>query len=234
MPPHQQPPGSQGSEGSRSRATRAETGQASTVSPLTVNRLSVYLRSLRQLREQGVEKVSSQQLARRFNLSSTQIRKDLALFGEFGTRGVGYDVLELAEHLEKLLALGRVHRLAIVGMGNVGTALARFPAFNSGSFQVVAGFDNDPSKIGRRVGPIVVRPTSELVTSIRESGAKIAILAVPADAAPAALDALHRAGVRAVLNFAPVTLPTTPRCRIKNVDLRIHLEELSFFLDHPE
>jgi redox-sensing transcriptional repressor len=201
---------------------------------LTVNRLSIYLRSLRQLREQGVAKISSQQLARRFHLSSTQIRKDLAQFGEFGTRGVGYDVAELVEHLAALLGVDRVLRLAIVGMGNLGTALARFPAFNSGSFQVVAGFDNDPAKIGRRIGPVVVRPTSDLGTLAAESGAAIAILAVPAEAAAAAYEALARSGVRAVLNFAPATLPPRPGCRVKNVDLRIHLEELAFFLAHPE
>jgi redox-sensing transcriptional repressor len=217
----------------RKRGERAEGGDGSNVSPLTVNRISVYLRSLRQLRDQGVDKVSSQQLARRFHLSSTQIRKDLAQFGEFGTRGVGYDVAELVDHLALLLGVDHVLRLAIIGMGNLGTALARFPAFNTGSFQVVAGFDNDPAKIGRRVGPIVVRPTAELAAVARQTGASIAILAVPAEAAAAAYEALVRAGVRAVLNFAPATLPPRPGCRVKNVDLRIHLEELAFYLARP-
>lgn len=222
-PPH--PPGTDRADGS---------GGSTAVSPLTVNRLSVYLRSLRQLREQGVDKVSSQQLARRFHLSSTQIRKDLAQFGEFGTRGVGYDVGELANHLETLLGLDHVHRLAIVGMGNVGTALARFPAFNSGSFQVVAAFDNDPAKIGTRVGSVVVRSSADLAAVLRGAEAEIGVLAVPAEAVVAAFESLVRAGIRAVLNFAPATLPPRPGCRVKNVDLRIQLEELAFYLARPE
>ncbi len=213
---------------------RGDAAGAAAVSPLTVNRLSVYLRSLRQLREQGIEKVSSQQLARRFHLSSTQIRKDLAQFGEFGTRGVGYDVAELADHIEALLGLDRTHRLAIVGMGNVGTALARFPAFNTGSFQVVAAFDNDPAKIGTRVGSVTVRSTADLTADLRRAAAEIGVLAVPADAVLPVFEALVRAGVRAVLNFAPATLPPRPGCRVKNVDLRIQLEELAFYLSRSE
>lgn len=141
---------------------------------------------------------------------------------------------DLADHLEALLGLHRVHRLAIVGMGNVGTALARFPAFNSGSFQVVAAFDNDPSKIGSHIGAVVVQATADLAQVIRRAEAEIGVLAVPAEAALATFDALVRAGIRAVLNFAPATLPPRPGCRIKNVDLRIQLEELAFYLARPE
>lgn len=200
------------------------------ISPLTVNRLSLYLRSLRQLEQAGVRRISSQQLANRFHLSSTQIRKDLAQFGEFGVRGVGYDVRALADHLSSLLQLDRSHRLLIVGMGNVGTALARFPPFNSGSFTVVAGFDSDPSKIGSRVGPVRIHAMRELEAVVRSTGAKMAILAVPASVAADAYRRLADAGVAAVLNFAPATLPSRPGCRVKNVDLRIQLEELAFFV----
>lgn len=226
MPPSSKSPTTGG------RGPGGENGGS--VSPLTINRLSVYLRSLRQLRDQGVDKVSSQQLARRFHLSSTQIRKDLAQFGEFGTRGVGYDVVELAKHIENLIGLDRIFRLAIVGMGNIGTALARFPAFNSGSFQVVAAFDNDPAKIGQRVGSVVVRSTSDLALVIQRAEVAIGVVAVPAEAAPAVYDALARAGVRAVVNFAPTTLPPRAGVRTKNVDLRIHLEELAFYISHPD
>ena len=219
----------------RDRATRrsdARPGRPSLpegVSPLTVNRLSVYLRSLRQLLEQGVRRISSQQLGRAFHLSPTQIRKDLAQFGEFGVRGQGYDVATLADHLSALLQVDRTHRLVIVGMGNLGTALARFPAFNTGSFVVVAGFDSDPSKVGRRVGPVTVHAIEELPEVARATGAEMAILAVPAGAAPAAFRSVVEAGIVAVLNFAPVTLPPLSGCRVKNVDLRIQLEELAFF-----
>jgi redox-sensing transcriptional repressor len=218
--------------GARSARAASRAGRPALpegVSPLTVNRLSVYLRSLRQLLEQGVRRISSQQLGRAFHLSPTQIRKDLAQFGEFGVRGQGYDVATLADHLSALLQVDRTHRLVIVGMGNLGTALARFPAFNTGSFVVVAGFDSDPAKIGGRVGPVTVHAIEELPEVARRTGAEMAILAVPAAAAPAAFRSLAEAGIVAVLNFAPVTLPPLPGCRVKNVDLRIQLEELAFF-----
>lgn len=200
------------------------------VSPLTVNRLSIYLRSLRRLQEEGETRVSSDRLARRFNLSSAQIRKDLAHFGEFGVRGVGYDIQELADRLSALLALDRVHRIGIVGMGNIGTALARSPAFNSGSFLVVTGFDNDPAKVGRRIGGVLVRATSDLARGVAEASVGIGVIAVPGDAAAWAFSELAAAGVRAVLNFSTAAISSLPHCRVKNVDLRVHLEELAFFL----
>lgn len=204
------------------------------VSPLTLNRLSVYLRCLRHLEELGVQRISSQELARRYHLSAAQIRKDLAQFGEFGIRGVGYDVIELADRLNTLLGLDRKHPLIIVGMGNLGRALARYLGFNSGSFQVVAGVDIDPRKIGSRVGGCEIHHPRELRRLVRESGAEIAILAVPGDVAQENFDALAAAEIKGVLNFAPVRLRDRPGVRLKNVDLRIYLEELAFFLqDSP-
>jgi redox-sensing transcriptional repressor len=208
----------------------AAGGQREVVSLLTVNRLSVYLRSLRHLETRGVRNVSSQRLAAEFHLSASQIRKDLAQFGEFGVRGVGYDVAGLAAKLSHLLGLDRSRRVVIVGMGNLGTALARFPSFNRGSFQVVAGFDADPAKVGRRIGGVPTHAMAQLPRVVAETGASMAILAVPADAAPAAHAEIAAAGISGVLNFAPVSLPSTAACRVKNLDLRIHLEELAFFL----
>jgi redox-sensing transcriptional repressor len=115
-------------------------------------------------------------------------------------------------------------------MGNVGTALARFPPFNSGPFRVVAGFDSDPHKVGRKVGAVTIHGLAELPAVVTTTGARMAILAVPAAAAPLAYRALVEAGIRSILNFAPVTLTPSAHCRVKNVDLRIHLEELAFFL----
>ena len=223
---------------SRARETAGDIAPAAldreAVSPLTVNRLSVYLRSLRTLEARGVERVSSQQLAREFHLSPTQIRKDLAQFGEFGVRGVGYEVRSLSAKLADLLRLDRVHPIVLVGMGNLGTALARFPSFNSGSFLVVAGFDSDAAKIGRRIGRVPVHAPAELPQVVAATGATMAILAVPADAAERAFRQLAETGITSVLNFAPLSLPSQPGCRVKNVDLRIHLEELAFFLEPRE
>ncbi|HSC21835.1 MAG TPA: redox-sensing transcriptional repressor Rex [Solirubrobacterales bacterium] len=200
------------------------------VSPLTLNRLSFYLRCLRHLQEQDIRRISSQELARRYHLSATQIRKDLAQFGEFGIRGVGYEVDVLADHLNSLLGLDRRHAMVIVGMGNLGSALAQYLGFNYGSFRVVAGVDNDPRKIGRKVANLTVRPSADLKEVVRESGAEIGVLAVPAEAAQENYDALADAGIKGVLNFAPVRVKRRPGVPLKNVDLRINLEELAFFL----
>ncbi|HEX4965266.1 MAG TPA: redox-sensing transcriptional repressor Rex [Thermoanaerobaculia bacterium] len=200
------------------------------VSPLTLNRLSFYLRCLRSLQEQGIKRISSQELAQRYHLSATQIRKDLAQFGEFGIRGVGYDVDALAEHLNSLLGLDRPHAMIIVGMGNLGSALAQYLGFNYGAFHVVAAVDNDPKKIGRRLANLVVRSAADLAAVVRESNAEIGVLAVPAEAAQENYDALAEAGIKGVLNFAPVRVKRRPGVPLKNVDLRINLEELAFFL----
>jgi redox-sensing transcriptional repressor len=200
------------------------------VSPLTLNRLSVYLRSLRQLEELGVRFTSSQELARRFHLSAPQIRKDLAQFGEFGIRGVGYEVGHLRERLESLLGVDREHLAILVGAGNIGTALARFPGFNSGSFRIAAIFDNDPHKVGIELLGRRVQDSAELAATVAALKAEIAILAVPAEAAQENYDRLVEAGIQAVLNFAPVQLDVDPRVPVKTVDLLIFLEELAFFL----
>lgn len=200
------------------------------ISPHTLNRLSLYLRCLHALEQDGIERISSLELANQFHLSAAQIRKDLAQFGEFGIRGVGYEVGQLIERLTALLGLDRSYPLVIVGMGNLGTALARSIGFNSGAFRVAAGVDNDPKKIGRRVGRITVRDSGELERVVAEEEVRIGVLTVPAEVAQENYDALVEAGVKAVLNFAPTRLDLAPGVRTKDVDLRIDLEELGYFL----
>jgi redox-sensing transcriptional repressor len=223
------PPAGDGREDPPPAGEAPPSGPAS-VSPLTVNRLSLYLQCLRRLQEGGIRRVSSKELAGRFQLSATQIRKDLAHFGEFGIRGVGYDVDQLASRLTSLLGLDRRRGLVIVGVGNLGSALASYLGFNYGSFQVVAGVDNDPAVVGRRVGGLLVRHSRELAQVVRESGADIGVLAVPAEVAQENYDALVEAGVRAVLNFAPARIRPVPAVPLKDVDLRIYLEEMAFYL----
>lgn len=204
------------------------------VSPLTLNRLSVYLRCLRNLQQDGVRRIASQGLADRFLLSASQIRKDLAQFGEFGIRGVGYEVDELARRLSSLLGLDDDHPIVIVGMGNLGSALAHYLGFNHGAFRVVAGVDRDPDKVGRDMGAFTIRPVADLPAVVRESGAEIGVLAVPAPAAQENYDALVSAGVKAVLNFAPARVKGLPEVPLKDVDLRIQLEEVAFFLGRED
>jgi redox-sensing transcriptional repressor len=200
------------------------------VSSLTLNRLSLYLRCLRSLQEQGVQRVSSQQLADQFRLSAPLIRKDLAQFGEFGIRGTGYDIEHLIDRLHSTLGLDQQHPLLVVGMGRLGTALARYLGFNDATFRVVAVLDNDPDKVGQAVGGLTIRHTDELEEIVREHGVEIGVLTVPAAAAQPAYDALVDAGVEAVLNFAPARLQLRPGLPSKSVDFRIHLEELVYFL----
>jgi len=204
------------------------------ISELTTNRLSVYLRCLNELAASGAETVSSQSLADQFNLNSAQIRKDLAYFGEFGVRGVGYYVEELRQHLRKILGLTARRKVVIVGLGNLGMALANYQGFSQNSFEVVGLFDDDPSKAGTktRIG-LQIQSTQSLAEVIRRENVEIAIIAVPAAAAERVLDEVTEAGVRAVLNFAPVHLNPKPGVKVKTVDLTISLESLSYFLAHP-
>jgi redox-sensing transcriptional repressor len=200
------------------------------VSSLILNRLSLYLRCLRNLQGQGIRRVSSKELAQRFHLSAPLIRKDLAQFGEFGIRGTGYDVKQLAERLNGVLGLDREHRLVVVGMGSLGSALARYVGLNHDAFQVVAGFDIDGRKVGRRVGDLTIHHVDTIAHVVAETDARIAVLTVPARAAQSCYDAVVEAGIRAVLNFAPVGLTLDPQVRTKNVDFQVNLEELAFFL----
>jgi redox-sensing transcriptional repressor len=205
------------------------------ISELTTNRLSVYLRCLNELAAAGVEAISSQALAEQFNLNSAQIRKDLAYFGEFGVRGVGYYVNDLRQHLMKILGLTSDHRIAIIGAGNLGTALANYQGFNVNTFHIVALFDNHPEKIGTRARcGLMIQDTQHLAEVIKREGIDIAVIAVPAGAAEQALEQVTTAGVKAVLNFAPVRLHPKPGVKVKNVDLAVSLESLSFFLARPD
>ena len=204
---------------------------ATAVSCLTLNRLSLYLRCLRQLQKRGVYRISSKELARQFDLSAPQIRKDLAQFGEFGIRGVGYDVDQLLGRLRRLLGLDRPHNLVVVGLGHLGSAVARHFASNHRAFRVVGLFDNDPAKIGQELEGLAIRPIGELAALVAGTAAEIGVLAVPADVAQEVYDRLVEAGIESVLNFAPVQLRQSPRVRCRTVDLRIYLEELVYFLE---
>jgi redox-sensing transcriptional repressor len=203
------------------------------ISELTINRLSVYLRCLQVLEQEGGTTVSSQELADRYHLNSAQIRKDLAYFGEFGIRGVGYNVSQLREHLINILGLNEERRVLVVGAGNLGTALSHYSGFNTGGFRIVAILDADPHKIGKKVpGGLTVESIFQLPSIVKERKVHIGVLTVPAAYAQKVYDDLVEAGVQAVLNFAPTQLKGHPEVKLKNVDLKINLELLSFFLTH--
>ncbi len=201
------------------------------VSELTTNRLSVYLRCLTQLESAGVSTISSQSLAEQFHLNAAQIRKDLAYFGEFGVRGVGYYVKDLKRHLRQILGLDRKLRVAVMGAGNLGLALADYPGFRREGFEIVALFDVADTKIGdeSRSG-VHIFDIRELKRVVRKERIDIAVIAVPAESAQPVLEQVVAAGIKAVLNFSPGTLKAPAGVKLKSVDLTVSLESLSFYL----
>ena len=205
------------------------------VSELTAGRLSVYLRCLNALDVAGVKTISSRALAEQFHLNAAQIRKDLAYFGEFGVRGVGYYVKELKRQLRAILGLDRTVRVAILGAGNLGLALADYPGFRQEGFEIVALFDTERGKIGRRSrGGVSIYDTNEFRKLVKKERIDIAVVAVPAESAQTVVNAAVHAGIRAILNFSPGTLKVPPGVKLKHVDLTVSLESLSFFLARGE
>lgn len=206
------------------------------ISELTTNRLSVYLRCLNLLAAAGIKTISSQALADQFSLNSAQIRKDLAYFGEFGVRGVGYYVEALRRHITEILGLDCAHRVGILGAGNLGTALANYNGFTESNFKVVALFDSDKTKIGSRTGDadILIHDVKRIGKVVREMAIDVAVIAVPARVAQRVLNQVMAAGVKAILNFAPVRLHARLGVKVKTVDLTISLESLSYFLARPQ
>ncbi len=210
-------------------------GSADQVSELITNRLSVYVRCLTELDAAGIQSISSDALASRYHLNAAQIRKDLAYFGEFGTRGVGYQVKELRAHLRQILGLDRRMRVAIIGAGNLGIALADYAGFREDGFEVVALFDKHGDKIGGRSRTgVPIHDVRQLKTYVRKDHISIGVVAVPATAAQAVADVAVAAGIKAILNFAPGPLRVPEGVKLKSVDLTVSLEGLSFHLARDE
>jgi redox-sensing transcriptional repressor len=205
------------------------------ISELTTNRLSVYLRCLNELDGAGVRTISSQSLAEQFHLNAAQIRKDLAYFGEFGVRGVGYYVRDLKRHLRQILGLDQRLRVAIMGAGNLGLALADYPGFRMEGFEIAALFDNRNEKVGQQSrGGVPIYEINDLKKVARRDAIRIAVIAVPAAAAQNVLNLVVASGIKAILNFSPGTLEVPPEVKLKSVDLTVSLESLSFFLAQGE
>lgn len=197
----------------------------------TVQRLSIYLRYVTQLHRDGVKVVSSYDLSKGCGFKAAQVRKDFAYFGELGVRGVGYYVKDLYVDLKKILGLVDVWEVALVGSGHLGSALLAYRGFQEYGFAISAVFDKDPEALPEKLrSQYHVLPMDQLEATIREKGIKIAIVAVPAPAAEEVVDSLVKAGVQAVLNFAPVKLEGRQGVKIRNVDLAVDLGVLSFFV----
>ena len=203
------------------------------ISELTTNRMSVYLRCLNALAAENVKTVSSDGLAKQFHLNSAQIRKDLAYFGEFGVRGVGYYVDDLRSHLTKILGLNKEHCVAIIGAGRLGMALADYYGLTQTNFSVAAMFDADKKKIGQKVGDVEIFDVKDFARVAKKDKIDVAVIAVPAAVAQSVLELITKAGIKAVMNFAPTPLKVEGDVKMKTVDLTISLESLSYFLAQP-
>jgi redox-sensing transcriptional repressor len=194
----------------------------------TVARLPLYLRSLHALAEQGRGTVSSEELARMVGGGSAKVRKDLSHLGTYGTRGVGYDVEHLVQCISRELGLARSWPVVLVGVGNLGHALAGYGGFASRGFEVAALLDADPARVGEVVGGVAVRPVDDLDAVVADHGGVIGVIATPADAAQGVCDRLVAAGVTSVLNFAPTVLRVPEGVDVRKVDLAVELQILSF------
>jgi len=195
----------------------------------TVRRLSIYLRGLLSLSEQGQQSVSSRNLADFLGINPWQIRKDFSYFGGFGTPGVGYNTEKLIKQINKILKLDVVHKAVLVGVGNLGSAILAFPGFRTYGFDIVAAFDTDPKKIGRKVKNITIEDVSNLQT-LKKRKISLAIIAVPSDAAQQTADALVKAGVKGILNFSPCYITVPKKVKVTTIDIAMDLARLPYYM----
>jgi redox-sensing transcriptional repressor len=200
----------------------------------TVRRLSAYLRFLEDFEGRGLTTISSEELAKRGGTTSAQVRKDLSFFGSFGKRGLGYSVPELSRQLREILGLGREWRVVIIGAGKIGAALAQYRGFRQRGFVILGAYDSNPEKIGRTVEGMAVNDIAQMERDFTRGTPDIVVLTVPAEAAQRVLDRVVKAGVKAVLNFAPTQLQAPPDVTVKTVNMAMELESLSFALTNRD
>ena len=198
---------------------------------IVVGRLPVYLRALSRMAQEGQTITSSKELGERLGISSAQIRKDLSHFGEFGKQGTGYQIEYLIEQVQRILKVNTEWEVALVGVGDLGRALAHYNGFVNRGFRISALFDSDPAKIGTTIDELKIMDAAKMVEEIRARGLKVAMLAVPAEKAQAVADKLVEAGIRAILNYAPINISTPSGMRVQYIDPVIHLQRMTFYLD---
>jgi redox-sensing transcriptional repressor len=198
---------------------------------IIIGRLPVYLRALQQLSEKGILTTSSQELGEIIGITAAQIRKDISQFGEFGKQGTGYSVPFLIERLRDILKVDRVWEVVIVGMGDIGHALAHYNGFPNRGFHVNMVFDNDPQKIGQKVGEYEIFDTAVLAEKVKQNKIKIAMITVPAAMAQEVADQLVKAGIKAILNYAPTSLSVPSGVRVQYIDPVTHLQRMTYYLD---
>ena len=200
------------------------------VPDIVVGRLPLYLRALSQMLEEGKTITSSQELGERLGISSAQIRKDLSQFGEFGKQGTGYSITYLTEQLRLILKVDRLWDVALVGVGDLGRAVANYAGFQHRGFRIAVMYDNDPAKIGKQVGPFVIEDSAGLVEQVRRKRIHVAMLAVPAAVAQDVTDRLVEAGIHAILCYAPTSIAVPDRVKVQYIDPVLHLQRMTYHL----
>jgi redox-sensing transcriptional repressor len=204
------------------------------ISESTIHRLSIYYRALNQLERESFETISSKELAKREKLTPAQVRKDLSFFGSFGTRGLGYPVTELRDKIAEILGINRSWNVALVGVGNIGSALVSYKEFQKQGFRIRKVFDNDQRKIGSNHKGIIVSDVGDIITELRDSKIEIVVIAVPSSVAQMIVDDVVEAGIKAILNFAPINLKVPEDVHLRNENMAMELEYLSFSLCNDE
>jgi len=200
------------------------------ISDSTISRLSKYFRTLGRLREKNIETVSSDEIAEIDGVTSAQVRKDLSFFGTFGKRGLGYNTRDLQNNIGNILGLFKEWNVAVVGIGNIGRALVDYAEFKKQGFLIKLLLDNNPVKVGKKVKDLEIQPFKNAEENIEKLKIQIAIVAVPAPVAQQVVDSLVNAGIRAILNFAPLNIKVPANVMVKNENMSIELEALSYFL----
>lgn len=204
---------------------------ADKIPDIIIGRLPIYLRALQRLSDKGIQTTSSQELGEIVGISAAQIRKDISQFGEFGKQGTGYSIPFLIERLRGIMKVDRVWDMVIVGMGDMGHALARYNGFTDRGFRVKMVFDNDPAKVGQKVGDFEIFDIASLIDRIKQNKIKIAMLTVPATAAQEITDLLVKAGVKAILNYAPINLNVPSGVKVQHIDPATHLQRMTYYVD---
>ena len=203
---------------------------ADKIPDIIIGRLPVYLRALQRMAEKGMKTTSSQELGDQVGISAAQIRKDISQFGEFGKQGTGYSIPFLMDRLRSILKVDRIWDVVLVGAGDMGHALARYQGFANRGFNIVMVFDNDPAKIGQKIGDFEIQDAAELADKVRAAGIKMAMVTVPAGSAQEVATKLVEGGVRSILNYAPVHISVPDGIRVQHIDPAIHLQRMTYYL----
>lgn len=203
---------------------------AEKIPDIIISRLPVYLRALQRMADNGLKTTSSQELGEHVGISAAQIRKDISQFGEFGKQGTGYSISYLLDKLRKILKVDRIWDVAVVGAGDMGHALVHYQGFVNRGFRIMMIFDNDKEKVGKKISQFTVEDTDKMVERLKSAGIKIAMLTVPATAAQSVADKLVQAGVKAILNYAPISLNVPSNVKVQYIDPSTHLQRMTYYL----